>query len=198
MKLNKETQDQLIECAKSKGIYLEGNILKMIDSSDDQIFDKYIKSAIEKDTETRKKRLEMTKQVQEQNLELIKWKSENEKINEELKVALETTEKAKEAALNDLDLLQKKTQYQLIESIVKVSLWIVSGVGVVTTLMFALTLIIGVDNKIIESAWSNMFGILLTNSFSIIGTIMGVKYASENKSRKSRSKKECNCECHDE
>lgn len=198
MKLNKETQDQLIECAKSKGIYLEGNILKVIDSSDDQIFDKYIKSAIEKDTETRKKRLEMTKQVQEQNLELTKWKSENEKINEELKVALETTEKAKEAALNDLDLLQKKTQYQLIESIVKVSLWIVSGVGVVTTLMFALTLIIGVDNKIIESAWSNMFGILLTNSFSIIGTIMGVKYASENKSRKSRSKKECNCECHDE
>jgi hypothetical protein len=198
MKLNKETQDQLIECAKSKGIYLEGNILKVIDSSDDQIFDKYIKSAIEKDTETRKKRLEMTKQVQEQNLELTKWKSENEKINEELKVALETTEKAKEAALNDLDLLQKKTQYQLIESIVKVSLWIVSGVGVVTTLMFALTLIIGVDNKIIESAWSNMFGILLTNSFSIIGTIMGVKYASENKGRKSRSKKECNCECHDE
>ena len=198
MKLNKETQDQLIECAKSKGIYLEGNILKVIDSSDDQIFDKYIKSAIEKDTDSRKKRLEMTKQVQEQNLELTKWKSENEKINEELKVALETTEKAKEAALNDLDLLQKKTQYQLIESIVKVSLWIVSGVGVVTTLMFALTLIIGVDNKIIESAWSNMFGILLTNSFSIIGTIMGVKYASENKGRKSRSKKECNCECHDE
>jgi hypothetical protein len=198
MKLNKETQDQLIECAKSKGIYLEGNILKMIDSSDDQIFDKYIKSAIEKDTETRKKRLEMTKQVQEQNLELIKWKSENEKINEELKVALETTEKAKEAALNDLDLLQKKTQYQLIESIVKVSLWIVSGVGVVTTLMFALTLIIGVDNKIIESAWSNMFGILLTNSFSIIGTIMGVKYASENKGSNPKKKKGCNCECHDE
>jgi hypothetical protein len=26
-----------------------------------------------------------------------------------------------------------------------------------------------------------MFGILLTNAFSIVGTIMGVKYASENK-----------------
>lgn len=193
MKLNDETKSQLIECAKSKGIYLEGNIIKVIDSSDDSEFDKYIKSAIEKDTETRKKRLEMTKQVQEQNLELTKWKNENEKINEELKVALETTEKAKEAALNDLDLLQKKTQYQLIESIVKVSLWIVSGVGVVTTLMFALTLILGIDNKIIESAWSNMFGILLTNSFSIIGTIMGVKYASENKRPESKNKKECKC-----
>ncbi len=198
MKFSKDTKEQFIECAKSKGVYLEGNILKVIDSSDDEIFDKYIKSAIEKDTESRKKRLEMTKQVQEQNLELTKWKNENEKINEELKVALETTEKAKEAALNDLDLLQKKTQYQLIESIVKVSLWIVSGVGVVTTLMFALTLIIGVDNKIIESAWSNMFGILLTNSFSIIGTIMGVKYASENKGSNLKKKKSCNCECHDE
>lgn len=198
MKFTKETKVQLIDCAKAKGVYLEGNILKLIDSSDDDDFDKYLKLAIEKDTDTRKKRLEMTKQVQEQNLELTKWKTENEKINEELKVALETTEKAKEAALNDLDLLQKKTQTELIESIVRVSLWIVSGVGVVTTLMFALSLILGVDNKIIESAWSNMFGILLTNSFSIIGTIMGVKYASENKGSKSKRKKDCDCNCNDE
>ena len=185
MKFNNETKAQLIDCAKAKSVYLEGNILKLIDVSDDEEFDKYVKLAIEKDTDSRKKRLEMTKQVQEQNLELTKWKNENEKINEELKIALETAEKAKEAALNDLDLLQKKTQYQLIESIVKVSLWIVCGVGVVTTLMFALTIIYGIDNKIVESAWSNMFGILLTNSFSIIGTIMGVKYASENRERKS-------------
>ena len=198
MKFTKETKAQLIDCAKAKGVYLEGNILKLIDSSDDDDFDKYLKLAIEKDTDTRKKRLEMTKQVQEQNLELTKWKTENEKINEELKVALETTEKAKEAALNDLDLLQKKTQTELIESIVRVSLWIVSGVGVVTTLMFALSLILGVDNKIIQSAWSNMFGILLTNSFSIIGTIMGVKYASENKGSKSKRKKDCDCNCNDE
>ena len=185
MKFNNETKSQLIDCAKSKNVYLEGNILKLIDASEDEEFDKYVKLAIEKDTDSRRKRLEMTKQVQEQNLELTKWKNENEKINEELKIALETAEKAKEDALNDLDLLQKKTQYQLIESIVKVSLWIVCGVGVVTTLMFALTIIYGVDNKIVESAWSNMFGILLTNSFSIIGTIMGVKYASENRERKS-------------
>ena len=191
MKFDKDTKAQLIDCAKTKGVYLEGNILKLIDSSDDDDFDKYIKFATEKDTESRKKRLEMTKQVQAQNLELTKWKSENEKINEELKIALETTEKAKEVALADLDLLQKKTQYQLIESIVKVSLWIVCGVGVVTTFMFALTLLLGVDNKIVESAWSNMFGILLTNSFSIIGTIMGVKYASEKSSRK------CKCEDQD-
>jgi hypothetical protein len=39
----------------------------------------------------------------------------------------------------------------------------------------------GKDTEIIASTWSNMFGILLTNSFSIIGTIMGVKYASSSK-----------------
>ena len=35
--------------------------------------------------------------------------------------------------------------------------------------------------QMIGSTWSNMFGILLTNAFSIVGTIMGVKYASEKK-----------------
>ena len=183
MKFSNDTKAQLIECAKTKGVYLEGNILKLIESDDDVEFDKYVKLATEKDTDSRRKRLEMTKQVQAQNLELTKWKTENEKINEELKSALDSMQKAKDAALTDLDLLQKKTQYQLIESIVRVSLWIVCGVGVVTTLMFTLTLILGVDNKIVESAWSNMFGILLTNSFSIIGTIMGVKYASEKSSK---------------
>ena len=33
----------------------------------------------------------------------------------------------------------------------------------------------------IGSTWSNMLSILLTNAFSIVGTLMGVKYASENK-----------------
>jgi hypothetical protein len=61
--------------------------------------------------------------------------------------------------------------------------------------MFALTLFKGVENKIVESMWSNMFGILLTNSFSIIGTIMGVKYASSNGNYNKNKK--CNCKCHD-
>jgi len=37
----------------------------------------------------------------------------------------------------------------------------------------------GKDTQVISAAWSNMFGILLTNAFSIIGTIMGIKYASK-------------------
>jgi hypothetical protein len=69
-------------------------------------------------------------------------------------------------------------------------LWIVCSVGVITTALFGISLFTGVDNKIIESAWSNMFGILLTNSFSIIGTIMGVKYAT------GKKEKRC-CKCDD-
>lgn len=187
MKFDSQTKAQLIQCAKTKNLYIEGNILKIIDSDNDKEFLEYIETAIRRDKESQRKRLDMTKHVQSQNTELIKSKAEKEKINEELKTALENTEKAKETALNDLDLLQKKTQNQLIESIVKVSLWIICGVGLTTTVMFAISLITGIDNKIIESSWSNMFGILLTNSFSIIGTIMGVKYASEKKSK-------CKCE----
>ena len=195
IKLNSDSKKQFIEYCKTKGVCLEGNILKVLDTTDDPEWEQYVKSAVEKDDDTRRKRLDMTKDVQAKNLELIKWKTENEKINIELKQALESAEKSRESALVDLDLLQKKTQYQLIESIVKVSLWIVCGVGVVTTVMFSITLLNGVENKIVESMWSNMFGILLTNSFSIIGTIMGVKYASENGKKYTKSKN-CNCDCH--
>ena len=209
IKFTEDVKQQLYKLAEDKNIYLEGNILKIIDSSEDVDLQKYIKSAREKDDTMREKRLEITKKVQTQNDELLEWKSENEKINNQLKEALdkaeksehralkskEEAEKAKEAAINDLDLLQKRTQNQLIESIVKVSLWVISGVGVITTVMFAITLFRGVENKIVESMWSNMFGILLTNSFSIIGTIMGVKYASSNGG--SPKNKKCNCKCHD-
>ena len=36
-----------------------------------------------------------------------------------------------------------------------------------------------IDTALLGNTWSSLLGILLTNSFSIIGTIMGVKYASE-------------------
>lgn len=206
IKFSDEVKQQLYKLAEQKNIYLEGNILKIIDSSNDTILQNYIKDARKKDDEMREKRLEITKKVQVQNDELLKWKDANEKINVQLKEALdkaeksehkalkskEEAEKSKEAALNDLDVLQRKTQNQLIESIVKVSLWIISGVGMITTVMFGITLYKGIENKIVESMWSNMFGILLTNSFSIIGTIMGVKYASSGD--KAYSKK-CKCNC---
>lgn len=95
--------------------------------------------------------------------------------------AYKQAEEAKALALSDLDILQKKSQTALIGTIVKVALYVIVGVGIITSLMYALAMVINKDTQIIGSTWSNMFGILLTNAFSIVGTLMGVKYASENK-----------------
>ena len=90
-------------------------------------------------------------------------------------------EELRDAAVEDLDTLQKKSQFELIGTIVKVALWVIAGVGILTTTMYGIALMYNVDTQIIGSTWSNMFGILLTNAFSIVGTIMGVKYATDSK-----------------
>jgi hypothetical protein len=92
-------------------------------------------------------------------------------------------ENAKEQAENDLDILQKRTQNELTGKIVKVALWVVIGVGILTTLVYLISIFLGKDTQIIGSTWSNMLGILLTNAFSILGTIMGVKYANGDKQK---------------
>ena len=78
-----------------------------------------------------------------------------------------------------LELLQQKTQFELVGQIVRVALLIIGGVGIVTSAMYALAITYDNETQIIGPAWSNMFSILLTNAFSIVGTIMGVKYATE-------------------
>ena len=216
IKIGEDTKKELIRLAETKSISLEGNILKVIDADGDEEFDAYLKDSIEKDTTKRKKRLEITKQIQKQNNELLEGKDKIETINSQLKAALEEAEesrkealaakeqaensmidahhareeaeKAKTEAINakdiaesDLDFMQKKTQFELIGTIVKVALWVILGVGVITTAVFVIALFSGKDTTIVGSTWSNIVGILLTNAFSIIGTIMGVKYASEKK-----------------
>lgn len=216
---DKKTKIKLLELYKTKNITLEGNILKVIQPSDDEEFDEYVKICIAKDKDTRKKRLEVTKKVQIQNDELIAlnqenqrileelqislkdyeiqnnelfaWKQENERISLELKEAMAISEiarieaeKAKETAQTDLDILQKKSQTELIGKIVTVSLGVIISIGIITTLMYGLAIFMNKDTQIIGSTWANMFGILLTNAFSIIGTIMGVKYASKEKESK--------------
>jgi hypothetical protein len=221
IKLDKNTKNQLIELYKTKKIGLEGNILKLIDSDGDEEFSYYVKESIDRDKDSRRKRLDITKQVQSQNNDLTKWKNENERVNKELTSALEEAEESNKAMLvakqeaedsleeaqnarveaenarveaekarqeaenakisaeSDLDLIQKKSQFELIGTIVRVALWVILGVGVVTTGMYLLALSMGLDTSVIGSTWSNIIGILLTNAFSIVGTIMGVKYASE-------------------
>ena len=81
--------------------------------------------------------------------------------------------------MEDLELLQQKIQFELVGTIVRIALAIIVGVGILTTAMYSIAIMTGQDTQIIGSTWSNMFGILLTNAFSIVGTIMGVKYATE-------------------
>jgi len=224
--LDKDTKKLLMETLKTKNIGLEGNITKLIDAQDDKEFKEYLKTCIEKDISSRRKRLEITKQVQVQNKdlttlneenqrmmeelqntltsmeeqksqiecqnsELIAWKMENEKIGAELVEAMKQSEQArivaenaKNEAENNLDVIQKKTQFELINNIVRVALYVIIGVGTITTGIYVYSMTIGMDTDIIGSTWSNMFGILLTNSFSIVGTILGVKYgASPNKDK---------------
>ena len=199
MKVSKEVRDCLLEIQKTKRVSLEGNILKILEADEgDDEFKNYLTGSINKDKEGRRKRLDVTKQVQERNRELQASEEENIRINEELKAALNEAENsknealvAKDAALNDLDIIQKKSQTELIGTIVKVALLVIISVGIITTIMYGIAMMTGKDTQIIGSTWSNMFGILLTNAFSIVGTIMGVKYASENKTIKFiRIKKE--------
>ena len=203
MKVTPEVKEVLLTLAKEKKIYLEGNILKILSADiNDKEFQDYLKICKEKDKTSRRKRLEVTKQVQAQNKELEAAAKENDRINKQLSKSLEETERAMEDARNaeseamiakaeaeklrddameDLDSLQKRTQFELMGKIVRVALLVIIGVGLLTTGLFSYTLFTGQENPILESTWSNLFGILLTNSFSIIGTIMGVKYASEGK-----------------
>ena len=104
-----------------------------------------------------------------------------EKAKLEAVAAKKEAEKLRDDAVEDLDTLQKKAQFELIGVIVRVALVIILGVGLITTILYAVALFSGMDTTLLGNAWTNMFGILLTNSFSIIGTIMGVKYATENK-----------------
>jgi hypothetical protein len=222
IKLDKNSEDNLIKLFESKNVGLEGNVIKLIESDND-LFKDYLKKCTDKDKDSRRKRLEITKKIQLQNNELsdlneqnqkmmedlqstlkeaeeqkvkietqngefIDWREENEKIQQELQkemIKSETAriraEEAKTNALNDLDILQKKNQTELISNIVKVALYIIIGVGIVTTGVYVFTLIMGKDTQVISATWSNIFGILLTNAFSIVGTIMGIKYATENK-----------------
>lgn len=111
--------------------------------------------------------------------EAVLSKDNAEKSMIEAMTARAEAENAKVNAENDLELIQKKSQFELIGTIVKVALWVIMGVGITTTLMFLIALFGKLDTSVIGSTWSNIIGILLTNAFSIVGTIMGVKYASE-------------------
>jgi hydrogenase maturation factor len=221
IRLDSTTKKTLIELHKDSGFLLDGNIIKIIDVSDDTEFSNYIGLCVEKDKETRRKRLEITKKIQKQNKELVDlneenqkllnkleenykqayeakekienqhkqlldWKDEHQKLTNELfeemkksEIAKIEAENAKITAENDLNILQKKTQFQLVNTIVKMALYVIVGVGFSSSALYLIAIITGKETQMIGSTWSNLLGILLTNAFSIVGTIMGVKYATD-------------------
>tara|TARA_R110000851_G_scaffold145440_17_gene284945 strand:+ start:2367 stop:2918 length:552 start_codon:yes stop_codon:yes gene_type:complete len=182
--ISSDTKKKLLELYEIHNLRLEGNILKVIElNDDDEDFKKYIADCIYHDKDKRLKRLEITKKIQKQNKELYLAKVENEKVNEELSKSLLDVGKAKEIVENDLMILQKKTQFELIGVIVKVALVIIISTAIITTIMYVVAIAFNRETQTIGSTWSNLFGILLTNSFSIIGTIMGVKYSGNNKEK---------------
>ena len=125
--------------------------------------------------------------------ETVNNKKKIEDLTKNLQVELDNSQKLKnaieiekDAALNDLDVQMKKSQSELIKIIVKVALAVIVGVGVVTTVLYWMAIITNQDTQIIGSTWSNMFSVLLTNAFSIVGTIMGIKYATQEGSKEKK------------
>jgi len=123
--------------------------------------------------------------------ESVNNKKKIDELTKNLTVELENSQKLKhaielekDAALNDLDVVLKKSQNELIKIIVKCALAVIVGVGIVTTVLYWAAIVTDQDTQIIGSTWSNMFSVLLTNAFSIVGTIMGIKYATQEGSNK--------------
>ena len=72
MNLSQSSKKFFLDLSKSKRVFLEGNILKILkNETNDKDFNEYLKKCIEKDTASRKKRLKITQQVQDQNKELL-------------------------------------------------------------------------------------------------------------------------------
>ena len=100
MILSNDTAVQLLTLWKTKKVGLEGNILKVIQTKDEE-FQKYIDEAKQRDNDQRRKRLEVTKQVQSQNKDLIESQADREKLMIELQESLAQSEKLKNAELEN-------------------------------------------------------------------------------------------------
>jgi methyl-accepting chemotaxis protein len=118
--------------------------------------------------------------------EAVNNKKEIDLLSKDLQLQLKESEKLKDsiekernAALQDLDATLKKSQSELIKIIVQCALGVIISVGFITTVMYSFAILSNKDTQIIGSTWSNMFSVLLTNAFSIVGTIMGIKYATQ-------------------
>lgn len=89
--LPSETRKRLIDLADKMGLYLEGNVLKLVDGNGDEPFEQYLKEAAARDLVIRSKRLKITKQIQEQNKSLSA-------LNDQLRLTITNLEQARDQA----------------------------------------------------------------------------------------------------
>ena len=122
--------------------------------------------------------------------ETVVSKNKIDELSKKLQIELDNSNKLKDAieieknaALDDLDATLKKSQNELIKTIVRCALAVIISVGFITTVMYSFAILSNKDTQIIGSTWSNMFSVLLTNAFSIVGTIMGIKYATQDEKK---------------
>jgi len=66
LKLNKETQQALIQTAQTNNLWLEGALTKYVEG-DGEDFASYLEESIRRDEKKREKRLQITKDIQNKN-----------------------------------------------------------------------------------------------------------------------------------
>jgi len=208
IQLDANTWATLIATAGAKKVYISGNILRLIDVSADEAHAAYVAAATDKDSIKQRRRLEVNKKTQSVMKQLQETSAQNDKLVAEIQEALRDAEEsqqqeelaraeadkqkdaaeqataraeqARQIAESELESARKRKQFELMGQIVSVALWVICGVGIITTGFYFYAIYNeSPEATLLGNTWSNMFGILLTNSFSIIGTVMGVKYATE-------------------
>ena len=88
--------------------------------------------------------------------EAVNSKNKVDALSKDLQTELDKSQQLKNsieieknAALNDLDVLMKKSQSELIKTIVVVALVVIVGVGIITTVLYWMAMVTGKDTQII-------------------------------------------------
>ncbi len=166
IEIDQSTRSALIALAESEGIWLEGDLVSKVSGSSDSQFEAYLEEA------------------RKLNEKKVKSRQDSIRSIASLKDRLKRLESG-QGSESSLDLLQKKTKFRMMESIIKTALIVILAVGGTATILYILAMFTGKDTELIGNTWSNLLGILLTNSFSIVGTIMGVRYSQDNNDDKN-------------
>ena len=180
--MTRECIEILLEIS-DKGVYLEGALLKVISKSNtlrDEDWLEYLELAHDRDDIKSKERVELTQ-------EALNQKTELEKAHKKIKQQYELLKKEKAKVEDDvctleknLKVLREKNQLKIMNNVVNICLRIIIGIGVSCSLILVFMLFFGKQSDLVESTWSQSILLMLSNSFSIIATIQGVKSIKEN------------------